>query len=88
MLCRLAFERTDVSEERIASMIRMKRMGALERTLAGNSIVHSSPILISLMIEAIRSPETLGLTRATCRNIPEGGIFIITAVKNSNVSYH
>jgi hypothetical protein len=36
--------------------------------------VPSSPILVTLMMEAIRSFETLALTRATRRNIPEGAI--------------
>jgi hypothetical protein len=36
--------------------------------------VPSSPILVTLMMEAIRSPETSVLTRATRRNISEDGI--------------
>jgi hypothetical protein len=37
--------------------------------------VPSSPILVTLMMEALRSFETLVLARATCRNIPEDVIF-------------
>jgi hypothetical protein len=37
--------------------------------------VPSSPILVILMMEAIRFSETSVLTRATRRNIPEGVIF-------------
>jgi hypothetical protein len=33
--------------------------------------VNSSPIILTLMIEALRSSETLVLTRATRRNVPE-----------------
>jgi hypothetical protein len=36
--------------------------------------VPSSPILVTLMMEVLRSSETLALKRATRRNIPEGGI--------------
>jgi hypothetical protein len=38
------------------------------------NVVPSSPILVTLMMEAIRSFETSVLIRATRRNIPEDGI--------------
>jgi hypothetical protein len=57
--------RTDVSEEYIASVIRVKRISALGTTLAVNII---------LTMEAILSSETSVLTRATRRQIPENGI--------------
>jgi hypothetical protein len=37
-------------------------------------VVSSLPILVTLMMEAIRSSETLVLTKVTRRNFPEDGI--------------
>jgi hypothetical protein len=44
------------------------------RLLVTANVVPSSPILVTLMMEVIRSFETLVLTGATRRNIPEYGI--------------
>jgi hypothetical protein len=57
--------KTNVSEERIASIIRVPLVTAN---------VPSWPILVSKMMEAIRSSETSILTRSTRRDIPEDGI--------------
>jgi hypothetical protein len=40
--------------------------------------IPSSPILGTLMIEALRSSEASALTRASWRNIPENGILEIS----------
>jgi hypothetical protein len=81
----VALVRTDVSEEHIASIIRVTTIGELRTTLAVTSKLHvqllvnanvvpNSPSLATLMMETIRSSETLVLTRATWHNIPEDGI--------------
>jgi hypothetical protein len=85
MLRRVALVRTDVSEELSTSIIRVKRIGELgtlavtsnRHTLRWNTnvfVFHSSPILVTLMIEALSSSETSVLTRAMRHNNPEGGI--------------
>jgi hypothetical protein len=84
MWCRAALVGTDVSEDRIVSSITVTRIDELGTTLAVTnnvlrllvtaSLVTSSPILVTLMMEAICSSETEVLTRATRRHIPEGGI--------------
>jgi hypothetical protein len=80
MLRRVALVRTDVSEELSDSLIRVTRIGELGRTLAVTSnrralrrnpnVVPSSPILVTLIKEALSSSETSVFTRATGRNIP------------------
>jgi hypothetical protein len=44
------------------------------RWLLVTANIHSSPILVTLMMEALNSSETLALTRTTWRNIPEDDI--------------
>jgi hypothetical protein len=47
---------------------------SVRRLLVTVNVVSSAPILVTLMMEALDSSETSGLTRVTWRNIPEGGI--------------
>jgi hypothetical protein len=85
MLRRVALVRADVSEELSASFMRVGRIDELGTTLAVTSnivrrllvtasVVPSSPILVTLIKEAVSASETYVLTRATRRNIPEDTI--------------
>jgi hypothetical protein len=84
MLRRVALERTDVSEERIASMIRVK-ISVLPLPVTAN-LVPNSLILFILMMKATRSFETSVLTRATRHHIPKDGI--IHSQRRDNLKYY
>jgi hypothetical protein len=75
-LRRVALVRTYVSEGFSASIIRVTRIGELGTTVVTANIP-SSPILVTLMMEALLSSETLVLTRVTRHNIPEDVVFSV-----------
>jgi hypothetical protein len=87
MLRRVTLVRTNVSEEPSASFIRLTRICELGKTLAVTrnrptlrrllvtvSVLPSSQILDNMTKEALGTSETLVLTRATRREIPEVAI--------------
>jgi hypothetical protein len=55
----MALVRTDVSEERIASIIRAKRISKLEITLAVTSRRHSSNKPVTAGITAVLPPKSM-----------------------------
>jgi hypothetical protein len=83
MLHRVTLVIADVSEEHSPSIIRLTRIGELgiaflrnvRRLLVTANVVPSSSILVTVIMDALRSSGTSVLTRATRRNIPEDGIF-------------
>jgi hypothetical protein len=74
MLRRVALVRTYVSEEISASFIRVTRIGELGTTLALTSNRRTLRRNMVTLKMALSSSETLVLTRATRRNIPEDTI--------------
>jgi hypothetical protein len=81
----VALLRTDVSEERIVSVIRLEVIIKLRTTvlrfvlqlLVTANVFPSSLTLVTLMMEAIRSPEAPILTGAPWRHIPEDSVLLI-----------
>jgi hypothetical protein len=78
MLRHVALVKTDVSEERIASIIRVTISGNVGTKLAATSnrqtLQKIHRILVTLKMEALHSSKMSDLTRATYCNIPEDSI--------------
>jgi hypothetical protein len=59
----------------------IKFLRSFRRLLITANIVPSSLILVTLMMEALSSSETLDFKRSTRRNIPEDGILHGSAIE-------
>jgi hypothetical protein len=90
----VAFERTDVSGENIASIIRVEKISELGTTLTVfiNALlvtandVPSSPILVCVMVVAIGSSETSSLQKSHGITSQKTAFFIVPAVKTLNLT--
>jgi hypothetical protein len=82
MLHCMALVTTDVSEERIYCIIRVTiiaelgKISSLFLLLVTANVIPRSPILVTLLKEAIRSSETSVPTRTTRRNISQDSILL------------
>jgi hypothetical protein len=84
---RVAFVRTDVSEELSASIIRVTGINELgKRYLVTAKVVSGPLILVTLMMERLRSLKTSVLKTATRRNISEDAMLHSHGHKTSNLT--
>jgi hypothetical protein len=66
--------RHNILEDGILHSHHLVFLRSVRRLLVTARVVPSSPILVTLMMEALSSSESSSLTRTTQRNIPEDGI--------------
>jgi hypothetical protein len=85
MLRRVVLIRTDVSDETSASIMRVTRIGELGTlpVTINRHTLRRNTSLVTLIMEALCSFETSVPTRATPRNSPENGMFIVTTLRIS-----
>jgi hypothetical protein len=84
----VAVVRTDVSEERIAPFNRVTRIAELGTTLAacfGFQLLLTS-VLVTMMMEAIRSSETQFLQQPHGVISQKMAFFIVTTVKTEKIT--
>jgi hypothetical protein len=86
MLRCVALVRADVSGKLRASVIKVTIIGERRLVVTAN-FVPRSPILITLMMEELRSSETTVLTSAPQRNIPAFFLFCKLGVPHTPRNY-
>jgi hypothetical protein len=94
VLCPVALVRTDVSEELSSSFIRVTRIDELGTMLAVTSnrrlvtaiFVPGSPILVTIMNEALSSSDRRFLQEPHGVTSQKTPFFIVTVVKTSNLT--